>query len=108
MSVVFPLIKAESKKTTCALTQTELDTLRKYLAQISGLTIAIEENIAEEMQNVFVSARKQGGEGIDEIWFGKRIIVAKGLSRINAHEVVSRQDWEESLKICTHWESRRQ
>ena len=59
------------------------------------------------MQNVFVGTRKEGGEGIDETWFGKRIVVAKGLSRINAREAVSRQDWEESMKICTQWESRR-
>ena len=107
MLVAFPIIKAESKKTPCTLTQTELDTLRKYLAQISELTITIQENIAEEMQNVFVRARKEGGEGIDETWFGKRIVVAKGLSRVNAREVVSSQDWEESLKICMHWQSRR-
>lgn len=107
MSVALPLIKAESKTTPCALTQTELDTLRKYLAQISALTIIIEENIAEEMRNVFVHTRKEGGEGIDETWFGRRIVVAKGLSRINAREVVSLQDWEESMKVCTHWESRR-
>ena len=108
MSVAFPLIKAKSKKISSALTQTELDTLRKYLAQISELTITIQENIAEEMQNVFVRNRKEGGgEGIDETWFGKRIVVAKGLSRINARGVVSRQDWEASMIVCTQWESRR-
>lgn len=77
------------------------------MAQISEMTTKIEENIAEEMQNVFVSTRKEGGEGIDETWFGKRIVVAKGLSRINGRQVVSRQDWEESIMVCTQWESRR-
>ena len=107
MSVTFPLIKAESKIKPSPLTQIELDTLRKYLAQVSELTISIQENIAEEMQNAFVRTRKEGGEGIDETWFGKRIIVGKGISRMNGSEVVSRQDWEESMKICTQWELRR-
>ena len=107
MSVAFPLIKAESMKMRSDLTQTELDALRKFLAQISEMTITIQENIAEEMQNEFVRARKEGGEGIDETWFGKRIVVAKGLSRINGRQVVSRQDWEESIMVCTQWESRR-
>lgn len=78
------------------------------MAQVSELTISIQENVAEEMQNAFVRTRKEeGGEGIDETWFGQRIVVGKGISRINGSEVVSRQDWEESMKICTQWESRR-
>jgi hypothetical protein len=90
------------------LSQSELDTLRIYIAQISAMNISIAENIAEEMQNEFVRSRKEiGGEGIDETWFGRRIVVAKGLTRINGCESVAMQEWKDSLDICTQWDSRR-
>jgi hypothetical protein len=90
------------------LTEEDLGLLRGYIAQISGLKIVIPEGVADEMQNSFVGRRKEGGgEGIDEIWFGRRIVVAKGLARVNARESVMREDWEESLGICSQWEMRR-
>jgi hypothetical protein len=90
------------------LTRSEIDTLRIYIAQISTLNISIQEEIAEEMQNGFIRARKEtAGEGIDEAWLGRRIVVAKGLTRIDGHDSVTKQDWQESLNICLQWESRR-
>jgi hypothetical protein len=90
------------------LTEEDLGLLRGYIAQISGLKIVIPEGVADEMQDSFVGRRKEGGgEGIDEIWFARRIVVAKGLARVNARESVRREDWEESLGICSQWETRR-
>lgn len=90
------------------MSQSELDTLRIYIAQISAMNISIAENIAEEMQDEFVRSRKEtSGEGIDETWFGRRIVVAKGLTRINGCESVAMQEWKDSLDICTQWDSRR-
>jgi hypothetical protein len=59
------------------------------------------------MQTSFVSKRKDGLEGIDEIWFGNRIIVAKGFARIHGREMVTEDDWQRSLDICSQWEERR-
>ena len=90
------------------MTRSEIDTLRAYIAQIFTMSISIPEEIAEEMQNTFINARKEiGGDGIDEVWLGRRIVVAKGLTRINGHDSVTKQDWQESLNICIQWESRR-
>ena len=98
----------ESINDVALLSWSELDTLRIYVAQISAMNISIAENIAEEMQNAFVRSRKEtGGEGIDETWFGRRIIVAKGLTRINGCESVAPQEWKDSLDLCTEWDSRR-
>lgn len=90
------------------MTVSEITILRIYLAQISAMNISIAENIAEEMQNAFVKTRKEtGGEGIDETWFGIRIVVAKGLTRIIGCEAVSLKEWKDSLDICSKWEARR-
>jgi DNA replicative helicase MCM subunit Mcm2 (Cdc46/Mcm family) len=100
------VVKGERKDVV--LTQEDLVLLRCYIAQISRLKIVIPEGVADEMQNSFVRRRKEtGGEGIDEVWFGRRIVVAKGLARVNARESVTREDWEESLGICSQWEMRR-
>lgn len=93
---------------TSSVTQHDLETMRLYFAQISSLTVAINENMAEEMQNEFVHMRKETGmAAVDEEWFSRRIVVAKGLARINARESVMHQDWHKSLQICSQWESRR-
>jgi hypothetical protein len=86
----------------------EIELIRVYLAQISVLNVSIDEKMAEELQNTFVRVRKEtGGEGIDEMWLGTRIIVAKGLTRIGANESLSQEDWKESLEICEQWQLRR-
>jgi hypothetical protein len=90
------------------ITQQDLEIMRLYFAQISSLTIAISEKMAEEMQNEFVRTRKEtGAAGVDEEWLSRRIVVAKGLARISARESVMPQDWKESLQICLQWELRR-
>ena len=81
--------------------------LRVYLSHISGLNITISESESVEMQNEFVRQRKgNGGKNIDEGWFGIRIVVAKGLCRINGREFVSGEDWRDSLELCAQVEAR--
>ena len=71
------------------------------------MRISIAEAIAEEMQSHFVNKRKEtNGEGIDENWFGRRIVVAKGFARINGRDSVGRDDWQGALDVCAQWESR--
>ena len=102
-----PRIKGDATEPS-SLTQHDIASLRIYLAQISTLNISIEDTVAEEMQNTFVRTRKErSGEGIDEAWLGTRIVLAKGLARIDARDLVSRQDWLESMQICLQWELRR-
>jgi hypothetical protein len=82
--------------------------VQTYLAQLAQIkAIGIDEAIADEMQSSFVKARKEGGKDIDETWFGTRIVVAKGLARVDAREMMKREDWRDSLRICAQWEGRR-
>ena len=108
MTVAFPLVKENASRTKPSLRIDDLMLLRKYFATVAKSNITIPESIAEEMQISFIQQRKEhGNEGVNEDWFGKRIIVAKGLARIGGREMVSREDWLESLEICSQWESRR-
>jgi len=91
-----------------SLTHGDSELLRGYLAQISKLNISIDAPTAAEMQDAFVKKRKEAGATtIDETWFGTRIVVAKGITRNNGREVVTPRDWQESLEICSQWETRR-
>jgi hypothetical protein len=99
-------VKGEMK--SVPVTQEDLVLLRRYIAQIARLKIVIPAEVADEMGMAFVRKRKEiEAKGVDEDWFGLRIVVAKGLARVNARETVTRGDWEESLEICSQWEMRR-
>jgi Mini-chromosome maintenance replisome factor len=92
---------------TAVLNPEETVLLRTYLAQISQMQISIAEEVAEEMQTCFVTKRKETfGEGIDENWFGRRIVIAKGFARIGGRDAVGRDDWQDALDVCAQWESR--
>jgi len=103
--VAFPLVKGQFQPMN--LTQENLVMLRIFLAQVSKSNISIPESVSEKMQQSFVSKRKDGPEGIDEIWFGNRIVVAKCLARIHGRETVTENDWQHSLDIFSQWEQRR-
>ena len=86
----------------------DLELIRAYLAQISKLNVSIAAATAAEMQDAFLRKRKEvGPTAIDDTLFGTRIVVAKGITRNNGREIVTHQDWLESLKICSEWELRR-
>jgi hypothetical protein len=62
--------------------------------------------MAEEMQNDFIKQRKEDGGKVDEGWFGRRIIVAKGLARSAGRETMLKEDWGGGCRICDQWEGR--
>jgi DNA replicative helicase MCM subunit Mcm2 (Cdc46/Mcm family) len=94
--------------TKIPVTQNDLTVLRKYFATLSKLNISIPDSIAEEMQNYFVRQRKESSrQEADQDWFGKRIIVAKGLARMAGREIVSHEDWQDSIEMCAQWEQKR-
>jgi Mini-chromosome maintenance replisome factor len=100
-------VKSIATKST-GVTQEQIELIRVYLAQISKFNVFINEKMAEELQNTFVRIRKErGGQGIDEMWLGTRIVVAKSLTRIAGREDLSEQEWKESMEICEQWELRR-
>ena len=71
------------------------------------MNISIPEAESKDMQDEFVRQRKgNGGKNVDEGWFGIRIVVAKGLCRVNEHEFVSREDWQASLELCSQLDER--
>jgi len=112
VTVAFPHVKSERSVQKSPLSPEETQTIQTYLAQLSTLApIAINELIAEEIQSSFVKARKDTAaaesQGVDETWLGTRIVVAKSIARINAHENMDREDWRESLRVCAQWEGRR-
>ena len=112
MTIAFPHVKGETFAQQSPLSPEEIQIIQTYLAQILTLVpIAINESIAEEMQSSFVKARKDAtaaeSQAVDETWFGTRIVVAKSIARINAHEKMDREDWRESLRVCAQWEGRR-
>jgi hypothetical protein len=107
VSIAFPHVKRETSGEKTVLSPEDTKTLQTYLAQLSQIkAIGIDETIADEMQASFVKARKEGGKDVDETWFGTRIVVAKGLARVNARDLLKREDWRDSLRICAQWEGR--
>lgn len=108
VSIAFPHVRCETSGEKEVLSSEDTKMLQTYLAQLSQIkVIGIDETIADEMQSSFVKARKEGGKDVDETWFGTRIVVAKGLARLNAREMMTREDWRDSLRICARWEGRR-
>ncbi len=58
------------------------------------------------MQNDFIKQRKEDGGKADEGWFGRRIVVAKGLARRAGRKEMVKEDWVEGCGICAQWEAR--
>jgi len=105
-TISIPHIKSSTTSQPTPRTQSDLSLLRTYLAQISTLNITIPESVAEEMQNDFVKQRKEDGGKADEGWFGRRILVAKGLARGFGRETLGREDWRGGCQVCADWEGR--
>ena len=104
--VAFPCKNGEFQP--MSVIQQDLVLLRTYLAYLSNLNISIPAEVSDEMQDTFVSKRKDGEDKIDETWFGTRITVAKGFARVSGREIVTSQDWRRSMEICAEWGRRRQ